>query len=175
MSDPESPRETQRDQERTPALAAANHHPRTKAHSTLQRTPRVPAMHVSRRAGAGGVRAAALLARAGAAPGVGGPGRRARPAAARALAVNKLRNAGQVCIAPTRFYVQQGIYDRFLSELVSAFESVKVGDGLTEGTQMGPLCHRGRVNAMEKLVEDARENGARVLTCLLYTSDAADE
>jgi len=85
-------------------------------------------------------------------------------AAARALAVNKLRNAGQVCIAPTRFYVQQGIYDRFLSELVSAFESVKVGAGLAEGTQMGPLCHRGRVNAMEKLVEDARENGARVLT-----------
>ena len=80
------------------------------------------------------------------------------------MAVNKLRNAGQVCIAPTRFYVQQGIYDRFLSELVSAFESVKVGAGLAEGTQMGPLCHRGRVNAMEKLVEDARENGARVLT-----------
>lgn len=85
-------------------------------------------------------------------------------AAARALAANKLRNAGQVCIAPTRFFVQQGIHDRFLSELVAAFEKVKVGDGLVDGTQMGPLCHAGRVTAMEKLVDDARENGGAVLT-----------
>lgn len=47
-------------------------------------------------------------------------------AAARALAANNLRNAGQVCIAPTRFFVQQGIHDSFLSELVAAFEKVKV-------------------------------------------------
>jgi succinate-semialdehyde dehydrogenase/glutarate-semialdehyde dehydrogenase len=85
-------------------------------------------------------------------------------AAARALAGNKLRNAGQVCISPTRFYVQAGIHERFLSELVTAFEAVKVGDGLAEGTQMGPLCHAGRVTAMEKLVTDARDNGAEVLT-----------
>ncbi|MBU4115486.1 MAG: NAD-dependent succinate-semialdehyde dehydrogenase [Gammaproteobacteria bacterium] len=85
-------------------------------------------------------------------------------AAARALAANKLRNAGQVCISPTRFFVQQGIHDRFLSELVEAFEKVTVGDGLADGTQMGPLCHAGRVTAMENLVEDARQNGAAVLT-----------
>ncbi len=84
--------------------------------------------------------------------------------AARALALNKLRNAGQACIAPTRFFVQQGIHDRFLAELVAAFEQVKVGDGLEAGTQMGPLCHAGRVTAMEKLVADARDNGAAVLT-----------
>jgi len=85
-------------------------------------------------------------------------------AAARALAINKLRNAGQVCIAPTRFFVQAGVHDRFLDALVSAFEAVKVGDGLEDGTQMGPLCHPGRVMAMEKLVADAREGGAQVLT-----------
>lgn len=85
-------------------------------------------------------------------------------AAARALASNKLRNAGQVCIAPTRFYVQSGVHGRFLSELVSAFEKVTVGDGLAEGTQMGPLCHAGRVAAMEELIMDARQNGAAVLT-----------
>lgn len=85
-------------------------------------------------------------------------------AAARALATNKLRNAGQVCIAPTRFFVQQGIYDHFMAELVSAFESVKVGDGLHDRIDMGPLCHPGRVNAMEQLVEDARQNGAHILT-----------
>lgn len=85
-------------------------------------------------------------------------------AAARALAVNKLRNAGQVCISPTRFFVQNRIHDRFLSELVTAFEKVNVGDGMLDGTQMGPLCHAGRVAAMEKLVQDARENGAEVLT-----------
>lgn len=85
-------------------------------------------------------------------------------AAARALAANKLRNAGQVCISPTRFFVQAGIHDRFLCELVAAFEKIKVGDGMADSTEMGPLCHAGRVNAMEKLVADARENGAEVLT-----------
>jgi succinate-semialdehyde dehydrogenase/glutarate-semialdehyde dehydrogenase len=84
-------------------------------------------------------------------------------AAARALSGNKLRNAGQVCIAPTRFYVQQGIHERFLSELVSCFERVKVGNGLDAETQMGPLCSDGRVNAMERLVGDARDNGASIL------------
>ncbi|MGF3021883.1 NAD-dependent succinate-semialdehyde dehydrogenase [Methylobacterium aquaticum] len=85
-------------------------------------------------------------------------------AVARALTANKLRNAGQVCIAPTRFYVQQRIHERFLAELVVAFEKVRVGDGMQDGTQMGPLCHPGRVAAMEKLVEDARAKGASVLT-----------
>ncbi len=78
-------------------------------------------------------------------------------AAARALAANKLCNAVQVCISLTRFFVQAGIHDRFLSELVSAFETVRVGDGLNDGTQMGPLCHAGRVTATEKLVADARK------------------
>jgi len=84
--------------------------------------------------------------------------------AARALAANKLRNAGQVCIAPTRFFVQDGAYERFIAAFSEAFAEVKVGDGLHEGTQMGPLCHAGRVSAMEALVADARRGFANVVT-----------
>jgi succinate-semialdehyde dehydrogenase/glutarate-semialdehyde dehydrogenase len=85
-------------------------------------------------------------------------------AAARALAGNKLRNAGQVCIAPTRFYVQSKTYDRFMSAFKTAFEEVTVGDGLNEDTRMGPLCHPGRVAAMETLVADASRGGAKIVT-----------
>jgi succinate-semialdehyde dehydrogenase/glutarate-semialdehyde dehydrogenase len=85
-------------------------------------------------------------------------------AAAKALAGNKLRNAGQVCIAPTRFYVQDGTFDRFMSTFKAAFDEVTVGDGLSEDTRMGPLCHPGRVAAMETLVADASRNGANIVT-----------
>ncbi|MDZ4391414.1 NAD-dependent succinate-semialdehyde dehydrogenase [Cypionkella sp.] len=85
-------------------------------------------------------------------------------AVARTLALGKLRNAGQVCISPTRFYVQDKAYDRFMPALVDAFEKIKVGNGLDAGTQMGPLCHAGRVAAMEGLIADARQNGANVAT-----------
>jgi succinate-semialdehyde dehydrogenase/glutarate-semialdehyde dehydrogenase len=85
-------------------------------------------------------------------------------AAAKALAGNKLRNAGQVCISPTRFYVQDRAYDRFLTAFQSSFEQTKVGNGLEEGTSLGPLCHPGRVTAMETLVGDATKKGANVVT-----------
>lgn len=85
-------------------------------------------------------------------------------AVATALAGAKLRNAGQICISPTRFYVQEHVYDRFMPALVDAFEKIKVGNGLDAATNMGPLCHPGRVNAMEALIEDARMNEANVAT-----------
>jgi succinate-semialdehyde dehydrogenase/glutarate-semialdehyde dehydrogenase len=85
-------------------------------------------------------------------------------AVARALAANKLRNAGQVCISPTRFYVQAGVYDSLMPALVQAFEAVTVGNGLDPATRMGPLAHAGRVSAMEALVADARAQGANVAT-----------
>jgi succinate-semialdehyde dehydrogenase / glutarate-semialdehyde dehydrogenase len=85
-------------------------------------------------------------------------------AAAKALTGNKLRNAGQVCIAPTRFYVQDKIYDRFTASLVENFEKVKVGNGLEPTTAMGPLCHPGRITSMERLIADAKSGGAKVLT-----------
>ncbi len=85
-------------------------------------------------------------------------------AVARALTANKLRNAGQVCISPTRFYVQDGAYDSFMPALVEAFGQVTVGNGLEHATKMGPLAHPGRVAAMETLVADARAHGANVAT-----------
>ena len=85
-------------------------------------------------------------------------------AAATVLAANKLRNAGQVCIAPTRFLVQQAAYEPFLERLDARFAAARVGDGMAEGTTMGPLAHARRVEAMEAFVADARARGATVRT-----------
>lgn len=77
-------------------------------------------------------------------------------------AAGKYRNAGQVCISPTRFYVHESIHDRFVDGFAAAARSLKVGDGLADGTQMGPLANSRRVDAMESFVADARERGAKV-------------
>jgi succinate-semialdehyde dehydrogenase/glutarate-semialdehyde dehydrogenase len=84
--------------------------------------------------------------------------------AATMLARYKVRNAGQVCVSPTRFYVQQGVYARFLTVFSEAIAATKVGSGLDAGVQMGPLIHERRVQAMADFVDDARSRGARVLT-----------
>jgi len=83
--------------------------------------------------------------------------------AVKSLVAFKFRNAGQVCISPTRFYVQEGIYDRFVAGFVAKTGALKVGDGLAEGTQMGPLAQKRRVAAVAGFVDDARERGASVL------------
>src|SRR6476469_5593887 len=75
----------------------------------------------------------------------------------------KFRNAGQVCVSPTRFYVQSGIYDAFLKGFAERTAKVKVGSGLEEGTKMGPLANPRRPAAIERLVQDAKRKGARVL------------
>ena len=74
----------------------------------------------------------------------------------------KFRNAGQVCISPTRFYVQEGIYDRFAAAFVEQAGSIRLGPGYEEGTQMGPLANPRRPAAMEELVADATAAGARL-------------
>lgn len=76
----------------------------------------------------------------------------------------KFRNAGQVCISPTRFYVQEGAYDRFVSAFLARTESVKVGDGLLADTKMGPLAQQRRVAAVAGFIDDAHQRGATVLT-----------
>jgi len=81
-------------------------------------------------------------------------------AACTALISFKYRNAGQVCISPTRFIVQAGVYDRFVEMFSSAAEALKVGDGAVDGTQMGPLINERRLQAVERLVKDAVEKGA---------------
>lgn len=73
----------------------------------------------------------------------------------------KYRNAGQVCVSPTRFYVQEKIYERFVSGFAARAKALRVGDGLHEATQMGPLAHGRRLEAMGTLLSDAREHGAR--------------
>ena len=80
------------------------------------------------------------------------------------LVASKFRNAGQVCISPTRFYVQEGIYDKFVAEFVAKTKALKVGNGLTEGIQMGPLAQARRVTAVGSFIEDAQSLGAQVLT-----------
>lgn len=80
------------------------------------------------------------------------------------LSAQKFRNAGQVCTAPTRFIVQEGVFDRFVDGFVSVARSLRVGDGLDAETQMGPLAHERRVRAMEAFVQDAVIRGAKILT-----------
>lgn len=82
--------------------------------------------------------------------------------AVRAAGGAKFRNAGQICIAPTRFLVHEAVYDDFVSELAKLARGLKVGDGLVEGTQMGPLANPRRVTAMTDLVQDALERGVTV-------------
>jgi succinate-semialdehyde dehydrogenase/glutarate-semialdehyde dehydrogenase len=79
-------------------------------------------------------------------------------------AAGKFRNAGQVCISPTRFYVQEASYDRFVKRFVDYAKNLKLGDGLAEGTGMGPLANPRRLDAMEGFVADARKRGAEIRT-----------
>lgn len=76
----------------------------------------------------------------------------------------KFRNAGQVCISPTRFLVHNSVREEFARALVKHAEGLKVGDGLADGTQLGPLANARRLTAMAKVVEDARAVGATVAT-----------
>ena len=84
--------------------------------------------------------------------------------AATTLAKLKIRNAGQVCVSPSRFYVQSKVYDRFAARFVETINSIKVGDGLEKGTVMGPLAHSRRVDVMQAFVEDAVTHGGEILT-----------
>ena len=76
----------------------------------------------------------------------------------------KFRNAGQVCIAPTRFLVHESIRGDFIAALAGYAQGLKVGDGLAEGTQMGPLANPRRISAMTEVMQDAVKQGATVAT-----------
>ncbi len=84
-------------------------------------------------------------------------------AAADIMASSKFRNAGQVCVSPTRFYVQEKAYDRFVARFLDKVSKLKVGPGLEPETKMGPLAHRRRVPAIAGFVEDADARGATIL------------
>ncbi|GJD56414.1 NAD-dependent succinate-semialdehyde dehydrogenase [Methylobacterium dankookense] len=80
------------------------------------------------------------------------------------LGGTKFRNAGQVCVAPTRFLVHDSVFDRFVDGFTAVAKAVKVGDGLDPSTKMGPLIHSRRLDAMESLVADATAQGATLKT-----------
>ena len=75
----------------------------------------------------------------------------------------KFRNAGQVCVSPTRFYVQDAIYERFVTGFAERTKHITMGNGMAPETKMGPLANPRRPDAIERLVEDARAKGARVM------------
>jgi len=84
-------------------------------------------------------------------------------AAADIMASSKFRNAGQVCVSPTRFYVQEKAYDRFVSRFLEKVSKLKVGPGIEADTKMGPLAHKRRMPAIAGFVDDAGERGAKIL------------
>src|SRR6202046_4245494 len=85
-------------------------------------------------------------------------------AASRILAGSKYRNAGQVCVSPTRILVQEKVYKQFVEGFVAQTKKLKVGDGLESGTTMGPLANARRITAMETFIGDAQQTGATVRT-----------
>ena len=85
-------------------------------------------------------------------------------AAARLLAGSKYRNAGQVCVSPTRFLVQEKVYDAFVEKFVQHTKTLKVGNGLEQGVAMGALANPRRTSAMDAHVEDAKKSGGKVQT-----------
>ena len=83
--------------------------------------------------------------------------------AATTLAKLKIRNAGQVCVSPSRFYVQSKVYDRFAAKFIETMKSINVGNGLEKTTVMGPLAHARRVDVMQAFVEDAVTHGGEIV------------
>jgi len=84
--------------------------------------------------------------------------------AADTIAAFKYRNAGQVCISPTRFYVHEKNYSKFLARFTEYAKGIKLGDGLEKGTTMGPLANARRLDAMDSFVADAKSRGGKVVT-----------
>lgn len=81
-------------------------------------------------------------------------------AAAKLMIAGKFRNAGQVCVSPTRFYVHRKVKDKFMNRVLAHAKAIRVGPGRDPGTTMGPLINQKRVEAVQDLIEDAIQHGA---------------
>ncbi len=79
------------------------------------------------------------------------------------IAPHKYRNAGQVCVSPTRFYIQEPVYEKFVKGFTEFAQGLPVGDGLDPASKMGPMANPRRLDAMEAFIGDARQAGAEVL------------
>lgn len=80
------------------------------------------------------------------------------------MAASKYRNAGQVCVSPTRFIVEENVFERFRDGFAERVGRIKVGNGLEDGSQMGPMANPRRPEAMDRLIGDAVTRGARLHT-----------
>jgi succinate-semialdehyde dehydrogenase/glutarate-semialdehyde dehydrogenase len=85
-------------------------------------------------------------------------------AAAAAAVLGKTRNAGQVCVSPTRWFVAEKIHEPFAKAFAEKAATLKIGNGMDPANQMGPLANHRRIEAMTELVADARAKGAKVLS-----------
>ncbi|AMY70368.1 NAD-dependent succinate-semialdehyde dehydrogenase [Frigidibacter mobilis] len=85
-------------------------------------------------------------------------------AAVQGAMASKFRNNGQTCVCANRIYVQAGVYDAFAAKLAAAVEKLKVGDGLEEGTEAGPLINAGAVEKVEEHIADVLKGGGQVVT-----------
>ncbi len=77
---------------------------------------------------------------------------------------NKFRNAGQVCVSPTRFLVEEGVFDKFRDGFVERTAKVKVGNGWEDGVQMGPMANARGVDGIQKKIGNAVDKGGKLLT-----------
>lgn len=84
-------------------------------------------------------------------------------AAVKGAIANRFRNAGQVCVSANRFYIQDGVYDEFVSLLAEEVKKLKVGNGMDDGVVLGPLIDGAAVEKVEKHVNDAVEKGGKAL------------
>ncbi len=84
--------------------------------------------------------------------------------AVKVLSTAKFRNAGQVCVSPTRFLIQDGVRDVFLDAFTESAQAIRVGNGVEDGAQMGPLANERRIPALEELIADAVAQGAELKT-----------
>jgi len=80
------------------------------------------------------------------------------------MVASKFRNAGQVCVSPTRFIVEDSVFDRFRDGFVERVGRIKVGNGLEDGVQMGPMANARRPEAMDRLIGEAKSRGATLHT-----------
>jgi succinate-semialdehyde dehydrogenase/glutarate-semialdehyde dehydrogenase len=83
---------------------------------------------------------------------------------AKAAVLGKFRNNGQVCIAPSRFYVHKDIHKKFTEAAVESARALKLGNGLEAGVDVGPMFEKRGLEQTTRLVEDAKQRGAKVLT-----------
>jgi succinate-semialdehyde dehydrogenase/glutarate-semialdehyde dehydrogenase len=80
------------------------------------------------------------------------------------MTANAFRNAGQVCVSPTRFLIEQPVYERFRDGFVERTKGITVGNGFDKGTDMGPMASARGLERMESLIGDAKEHGGQLLT-----------